>query len=230
VVITAPAGVRPRAARRSAARCSIAVMHQRTSLAVVLVLTLAAPAIGDEAPLRGNEVIHIEGSPPPPKVKARAKKRYLPRGEIDNVFLRPAPAYSDKAILSDAWSLAWMLLDIDETGAVTRVKFLKYPGSDLEGIAVKTAMKLQFDPAIADDGKPTRSYIVWPIEWPSYGWLLMRTGLASGIPDVSHIPCRGSGPLHLGSLHPVYRDCSAPTWSNANSEPWLTAPPKPEKK
>ena len=93
-------------------------------------------------------------------------------GSLGNIFLRPAPAYSDRAIESDRWAVAWMLLDIDETGKVQRVKFLKYPGLDLETIAVKEALKLQFEPAIAMDGKPQRSWIVWPIEWPSYWWLV----------------------------------------------------------
>ena len=114
------------------------------------------------------------------------------------------------------------VLDIDATGKVTRVKMLKAPGYDLEKIAVKTAMKLQFEPAIAQDGKPTRSYIVWPSEWPSYWWLVQFTGLATGIPDTSHVPCRGSGPLHVGSIHPAYKDCAPPKWERANSEPWQT--------
>jgi hypothetical protein len=28
----------------------------------------------------------------------------------------------------------------------------------------------------------------------------------------------------MGSVHPTYRDCSRPTWSMANSEPWLATP------
>jgi len=67
-----------------------------------------------------------------------------------------------------------------------------------------------------------RSYIAWPIEWPSHGWLVTFTGLATGIPDTSHVPCRGSGPLHLESVYPVYKDCAPPVWSKANTEPWLT--------
>jgi len=198
----------------------------RVALVGSVVLTFARVAVADDAtPTRGSEVIVIEGSPPPPKVKARPKKRYLPSGKLDNVFLRPAPAYSDAAVLSDSWSVAWMLLDIDDSGTVTRVKFLKYPGHDLEKIAVETALKLSFDPAIGEDGKPMRSYIVWPIEWPSYWWLVMRTGLATGIPDTSHIPCKGSGPINIGSVHPAYRDCDPPDWSKANTESWLTTAP-----
>ena len=133
---------------------------------ILILLMLCGVAFAD-GELRGNEVIEIEGAPPVPKVQAKPKKRYLGTGtKLDNIFLRPAPEYSDSAILSDAWELAWMLLDIDEKGVVTRVKFLKVPGHDLEKLAVKTAMKLQFEPAIGDDGKPTRSWIAWPIEWP----------------------------------------------------------------
>jgi len=191
------------------------------ALAVVLV---ASPALADNPPVRGNEVIIIEDAPPLPRVKAKPKKRYLGEGgPIDDIFLRPAPEYSERAILSDAWTTAWMLLDINEAGKVTRVKFLKYPGYDLEQIAIKTALALQFEPAIGADGKPARSYLAFPIEWPSYGWLVAKTGLASGIPDTSHVPCRGSGPLHLGSIYPTYKDCAPPAFAKANTEPWLSS-------
>lgn len=175
----------------------------------------------DAPPISGNEVIVIEDSPPPPKVKAKPKKRVRGNGDhLDNTFLRVAPPYSDRAIESDAWTVAWLFLDIDETGKVTRVKFLKYPGYDLEPIAVKTALALQFTPAIGHDNKPTRSYLVWPMEWPSHGWLLKRTGMASGIPDTTHVPCAGSAPWHMGALHKTYRDCTPPDWKKASSEPW----------
>lgn len=124
---------------------------------MLALIALCGLAVADDEPqVHGNEVIEIEGAPPTPKVKAKPKKRYLGTGsKLDNIFLRPAPEYSDSAILSDAWELAWMLLDIDEKGVVSRVKLLKVPGHDREKIAVKTAMKLQFEPAIAEDGKPT---------------------------------------------------------------------------
>lgn len=194
-------------------------------------LTLPAAIAGAELPadpaVQKGEVIVIEGAPPPPKVKAKPKKRWLPPEgvNLDDIFLRIAPPYSDKAILEDAWSVAWMLLDIDERGKVSRVKFLKYPGYDLEKIAVDTALKLEFEPAIGLDGKPLRSYIAWPIEWPSYWWLVNKTGLASGIPNTSRVPCRGSGPLNLSAHHPTYRDCTPPNWAMANTEPWLELRP-----
>jgi len=192
--------------------------------AILILLALSGVAIADDEPqLSGHEVIEIEGSPPTPKVPAKPKKRYLGTGtELDNTFLRPAPEYSEEAILSDAWELAWVLLDIDETGKVTRVKLLKVPGHDLEKLAVKTAMKLEFEPAIGNDGRPARSWLAMPIEWPSYWWLVQFTGLATGIPDTSHVPCAGSGPMHLDSLHPTYKDCGRPDWKRASTARWLT--------
>jgi hypothetical protein len=218
--------------RIEAARAHDRRMRIPRLFALVLIVAVTGPALaddksgdksGDKTETRGSEVIEIDGAPPPPKVKAKPKKRYLPSGELDNTFLRVAPRYSDDAITSDTWSVAWMLLDIDEQGAVTRVKFLKYPGHDLEKIAIETAMKIPFEPAKDDDGKAQRSFVVFPIEWPSYWWLIIKTGLATGIPDTSHIPCRGHGPLNMGSVHPTYRDCDPPEWDKANTEPWLTS-------
>ena len=46
---------------------------------------------------------------------------YAIQADIAYIFLRKAPKYSDRAILTDAWARAWLLLDVDRTGAVTRV-------------------------------------------------------------------------------------------------------------
>ena len=183
-------------------------------LALAMLCALAVPAAADE-------VILIEGAPPTPKTVVHPRKHYLPTGPLDDTFLRPAPEYSDEAKLSDTWAVAWMLLDVDATGKVARVKFLNRPGHDLDKLAVKTAFGLELDPALDDAGKAQRSWVVWPIEWPSYYWLVFKTGLASGIPDTHHVPCRGSGPLN-GSLHAVYRDCSDPDLAKARTEPWIT--------
>ncbi len=188
-------------------------------LAALLMLTTLA--IADGPPIVGHETIVIEGWPPVPKVQAKPQKRYLPTGTLDDVFLRVAPAYSDIAIEKNTWTQAWMLLDIDQRGRVTRVKFLKYPGYDLEKIAVKTALAMTFEPALDASGAPARSYLVFPIEWPTYGWLIAKTGLATGIPDTSRVPCRGSGPLNLDRRYPTYRDCTPPDFKKANTELWF---------
>jgi carboxypeptidase family protein len=144
---------------------------------------------------------------------------------------RILPPYSDEAILSDTWAKAWLVLDVDETGAVTRVKVLAHPGHDLDAIALSQALKTRFDPARDAHDRPTRSLVVWPIEWPAYWWMHDRLGLVTRMPDklmdgfdVSHVPCRGSGPINVGSIHPAYRDCSVPNLSKINSaEPWIEA-------
>jgi hypothetical protein len=168
-----------------------------------------------------GEVIEIQERPPPP-VPPKAKN-YKPH---------KAPPYSDAAVLSDAWTRAWMLLDVDETGRVVRFKFLKRPGYDLEEIAKKEVFALQFDPARDENGKAIRVWILWTIEWPSAWWLSQFVGTRAGMPPMVYypppphrldwkVPCRGSGPLNLGSIHPAYKDCSKPDLSKIKVESWV---------
>ncbi len=173
-------------------------------------------------PKQSDEVIVIDEKPPRPAVEAKAI----------NYSARKAPAYSDEAILSDAWTRAWLLLDIDARGAVTRFKFLKRPGYQLEDIAARQVLGLRFEPALDARGRPQRTWMVWLIEWPSYGWLIDRLGVASGMPPIvgfpprrmdAHVPCRGSGPMNLGSIHPAYKDCSTPNLTRRHfaAQKWL---------
>jgi hypothetical protein len=141
---------------------------------------------------RSAEVIQIKEKPPvsraaPPK----------PTGK----YLAVPPPYSDEAIDSDIWSRAWLILDVDITGKVTAVTFLKKAGHGLDEIAEKEAMKYKFKPALDEEGNPKASRIAVMMEWPS--WWYTHTLVSTGKP-----PCAGSGPLNLGSMHPVYRDCS----------------------
>ena len=138
------------------------------------------------------------------------------------------PAYSDTMIEHDTWVKAWLLLDIDERGSVARAKFLNRPGHDLDQIAIDHALALKFSPAYDGLGHPMRTLIIYPIEWPSYWWLVAtNSGMTVRLPSrqsVLHQPCPGTGPLHLGSVHPVYRDCSKPDLSHLDSEPWFSVP------
>jgi hypothetical protein len=143
---------------------------------------------------------------------------------------RKAPPYSDRAVLSDAWTKAWLLLDVSPQGVVERFKFLKRPGYDLDQIAVKEAFKLTFDPARDATGKPVRSWVVWGIEWPSAWWLSLFVGTRSTMPPVvgfpprrmdEYLPCKGSGGWLMGSLWKGYRDCSTPDLTRAPYEPWI---------
>jgi hypothetical protein len=167
---------------------------------------------------------------------------------------RVTPPYSDEAVVRDAWAKAWLVLDIDEKGKVVRVKLVKRPGFDLNEIAVREAMKLKFEPALDEHGKPMRTMIFWAMEWPSHGWLIQHNGTATRMPTESYaidpfqgnfgglmpaiheasalarVPCAGSGPLNLDLLYPVYRDCSRPNLKKVPYLPWLdgTMPIPPE--
>lgn len=185
----------------------------------------------------GTEIIEIHDRPKP---ITYAKPKQDPLA---------IPPYSDRAVLGDYWGKAWLLLDVDAHGVVNRVKFLKRPGYDLDGIAVKHAFGLSFEPARDKFGTPSRSYIVWSLEWPAFGWLqdhelstqrLPRfPGYAQeGTPEFEGIvqpgqfahtimisgwpPCAGGTGLDLGAIHPTLRDCSVPDLSRADArEPWI---------
>lgn len=159
-------------------------------------------------------------------IYVRERKPMIPPKMVKDARRKIAPEYSDAAIEKDAWTRAWLLLDIDDRGSVTRVKMLNAPGYDLESIALKQAFRTQFEPARDASGRPARSLLVWPIEWPSYWWMVMHEGVATRIPDaVVYKPCRDSGrPLQMGSLHPVYRDCSKPNLTKIGSAKWIYRP------
>ncbi|HVV82017.1 MAG TPA: hypothetical protein VHE35_03015 [Kofleriaceae bacterium] len=197
----------------------------RAVLASSLVLALTSAAWADPPkPKIKPEVIELQ-EPPPPVVRPKVHRYY-----------RKLPPYSDRAILSDTWTRAWMLLEIDEHGTVTRLKTLRRPGADLDDIAVREAFKLQFDPALDQFGKPMRVWIVWGFEWPAHSWVVNLTGLADAMPeDVGfpprpawlYIPCRGDGPMRLDSLvYKGYRDCTKPDTSHLAELPWIQRPAK----
>lgn len=149
---------------------------------------------------------------------------------------RKAPPYSDAAILQDAWTRAWMVIDISPTGEVMRLKFLKRPGYDLDAIAISEAFRLRFEPARDDSGAAIETWLVWGIEWPANTYLIARglprttmppmVGLPAH-PSSGGVPCRGSGPWRMSSkLWVGYRDCSMPDLSRMSSERWIARPPE----
>jgi len=189
----------------------------------VLCLGTVAAAEPDEVP---GEVIHIHqhvGVVQLPKL-------------LDDAGL--IPEYSDDAILTDAWTKAWLWLDIDDQGVVQRVKFLERPGHGLDQTAVDWALSRHFEPARNQFDHAVRSLAVFPVEWPSYYYLksLKRStrrlpvdadyaGYAVNGVKTSHgpPPCAGTGPMALFAVHPIYRDCSVPDLSHADaSETWIT--------
>jgi len=175
-------------------------------LAALALLLLATPALANTETI----VIHD----PPPKVEPKPVKHYS----------RIAPPYSDYAIEHDKWARAWLVLDVDPTGTVRRVKFLHRPGSDLDAIAIRQGLAMKFEPARDAHDRPVSRMVLWTIEWPAYWWLVQREGVTTGIPEyVSNVPCQGSGPWHVRSMHPTYRDCSPPDFQLAQTEPWHSA-------
>ena len=196
-------------------------------------LAVADAALG----LDLGEVIHVED---------RFVKPVGPKPVANPGIL---PRYSDAAITSDTWARAWILLDIDERGAVKRVKWLKRPGHDLDQIAVEPALATKFEPARDEHESATRSKLVHLIEWPSYWWLTTAegvtthrsyarnasvdspinsdTGFAPRDPAAS-VPCYGSGPLNLDQAHAVYRDCTPPPNPRKfEKDPWIVASQAP---
>jgi hypothetical protein len=167
----------------------------RTLVPLAAVAMLSAPAAADE-----TIVIHDPIAQPAEPVHPQP----------------PLLRYSDEAVLSNHWGRAWLLLDIDSTGFVTRLKFLNRPGRDLDPIAIETAFATRFTPALDYTGHPVHSRLVWSLEWPSWWWSHEHAG--TGVP-----PCRGSGPLNLGGItaNPVYRDCSKPDLGRIPTEPWI---------
>ncbi|HSR96792.1 MAG TPA: hypothetical protein VLM79_07080 [Kofleriaceae bacterium] len=191
-------------------------------LLFLAMLDVRALADGGKQPAdSGSQEVIIIRDLIPPKVPPRPV----------NFSERKAPPYTDAAILQDAWTRAWMVLDISPTGEVLRFKFLKRPGYDLDAIAASEVFKLRFTPARDESGHPIGTLLIWGIEWPSTGYLtangLTRTAMPPmvGLPPrplSDSVPCRGSGPLDLSSIYPTYRDCSTPDVSRMASERWIT--------
>ena len=126
-----------------------------------------------ETDISGGEVIRIvdqklPAPAVPPKPSSEHPQKSLP--------------YSAQAMERDAWARAFLLLDIDERGKVSRLKLLKRPGFDLDQIAIDEGFKLEFEPARDAAGKPIRTYIIWNMEWPSWGWLAQGNGTTAGRP------------------------------------------------
>jgi hypothetical protein len=173
-------------------------------------------AHAEQAPIETNKTETIIIRDPIPPV--------WPKLKTPNVT---NPPYSEEAIERNAWTRAWMVLDLDRTGRVTAVKFLKRPGYDLESIAIAEAFKLQFEPARNVAGDPVRVRYVWFFEWPAYWFLVHKIGYSHLRPPhsvVKHVPCAGSGPWRMNSFYKGYRDCSKPDLSKAESEKWIYPP------
>ena len=129
------------------------------------------------------------------------------------------PPYSDAAINTNQWLRAWLLLDVDESGAVKRVKLVDAPGFDLDATAVRAAFDLDFEPARDPTNRPARTQLLWSIDWPAYSWLVDHgDGSIARMPDAaSELPCKSAH-----TSQDLARSCAPPTIANALSAPWIT--------
>jgi hypothetical protein len=138
---------------------------------------------------------------------------------------RIIPPYSDAAIEHDAWENAWLLLDVDANGTVTRLKFLHEPGHDLKDVATKHAFGLKFEPGRDAQNRPMPALVLWHFEWPAYWWLVQMEGVTTALTTQIYSaspPCKGSGPLYMSSMHRTYRDCSGPDVAKGLTAKWIT--------
>lgn len=218
--------------------------------AAAAVLGCSSPAPKSPAVPDSQSLSHIlETPPPPPRTEPTEETFGDPRamgprvsasaGEVivinerrpTRVAARPKssrrgpPPYSDRAAVTNRWARAWLLLDIDHRGAVTRLKFLNRPGYDLDDIAVREAFNTRFEPARDAAGRPTATYLLYALEWPSYWWMVKLVGTVTNASrDAAYVPCRGSGPLNLDMAVPVYRDCSVPDLARIRAAAWIESP------
>jgi len=164
--------------------------------ALGLLLLVPVVAWAEEEPrVQPGEVITIyETAPKKPAKQIRPK--------------RIPPPYSDQAILEDRQRRAWAVLDVDEEGRVTSIRFIRKAGYGLDELAAKEAKNYRFTPAEDATGRKVPSRILWLFEWPSY--FRSRTMSVVSFSD----PCKrmkSGGPLNLDSIHPVEVDCYVPT-------------------
>ena len=145
-----------------------------------------------------------------------------PKRSDDPSWAHQAP-YSDAAVLSDQWAKAWLMLDVDVTGHVWRLKLLNDPGHDLAPIAIREGFKMTFSPARDASNRAMPTLIVVPVEWPSYWWLMQRWGATThSFKRTEYMACRGQGPITMDSVDMQYRDCTPPDLANAPAKKWIT--------
>jgi len=147
-------------------------------------------------------------------VRAMVPPAVMPKPHDDPAHILD---YSDLAIDKDAWVRAWLLLDIDATGTVRHVKFLKRAAYDLDPIAVRAAFKLKFDPARDRANHPIPAALVWSFEWPSYYW--MQAGgyaLDTLPPAIAFVTCQKPDEHRTER-----RDCSGPDVTHGLTESWI---------
>jgi hypothetical protein len=153
----------------------------------------------------GDEVIEVHETLPPT----------TPAEPISDPL--EIPDYSDAAADEDVWARAWVLLEVDVTGTVRHVKFIKRAGYDLDPIALRRAFELRFHPARDKARHPIGTLVVWSFEWPSRSWLREIDAMDTKLPpQIALAPCRKAGEHRSG-----YRDCAGPDMARTSLEAWI---------
>lgn len=199
----------------------------RNLVVAAMVMSVGSLALADPVPIETgkDEEIHIDQKivrPQPPKL-------------LDDRLA--IPPYNEDIRTSNAWVVSYVWLDIDETGAVQRVKFIKRPHHGLDQTAIDWALARRFSPAMNQFGHPVSSLVHYEMEWPSYDWLIDLKHSVRRLPtnaDMAGVdmageaylskmpPCAKDASWEFDSLKThISRDCSKPDLSHANAaEPW----------
>lgn len=156
----------------------------------------------------GAEAIDVHEALPPA----------TPAKPLSDPTVIPEYSHEMREVSRHVWVRAWLLLEVSDTGVVSRLKLLNPPGHGLDEIAIRHAFELKFRPARNRVDKPTVSQVVWKLERPAYSWLRRNRGYARRwLPaNVTDVPCRGSS-----SSPKAFRDCSSPNMAAAITAPWL---------
>jgi hypothetical protein len=152
-------------------------------------------------------------------------KDALPPAKLAQAISDPRviPEYTMEMMDKNAWVRAWLLVEVSDTGVVSRVKLLNAPGYDLDAIAIRDAFKLKFEAARDRADKPIRSQVLWAFEWPAFWWMKDNGHARRKMPaEAYRVRCRGAGPTMRG----VYRDCSPANLVNVIKAKWIDRPRK----
>ncbi len=155
------------------------------------------------------------------EVEAIAIRETLPPAIVPKakIPLDTVLTYSDVAQDKNRWTRAWLLLDVDATGKVRRVKLLHKPGLDLDAIAVREAFAIPFEPARDRANHAVPALVVWTWEWPAFYWMISNQTHPGRIPpSVANVECLNSGPVR------AMRDCTKPPLAKAATLPWIDKP------
>lgn len=155
----------------------------------------------------GEEVLLIEETVPPKVMpqNLRSVRQVLP--------------YSDEAREANVWLKAWLILEVDERGAVQRAKLIHRPGYGLDELALAAAFRERFSPAQDHQGRAVSTMMLWSYEWPAYWWMSEHARKLDELPgEVAEVGCR----TEPQSTH--LRDCTPPDLGRGYFLPWQEPP------